>query len=275
MKFSSCVTHPAIINQPFETIVEKFVEFGFDAIDIPGDSERFPPVKVKDILSSYSDKLKTGELTAMMNPSLDLVHPDEKIRRKAIDYVKYCIQAAAEIGSDITHMCFLSYEENLKTTLQQKLDEYARAAVKECCKEAEDYDIEFMVEPLFEGDVSIVNRCDQAVNLLSSALDLDKELLTEGKTRYGLLQDVFHMHCEEKDILSTIESYYPMTYHVHVADHPRGLDFDREDSLFVKDALKKYKQLNYNRLVSFESFADGISLETLGNSLKTLKNQLK
>jgi sugar phosphate isomerase/epimerase len=69
MKYSSCITNPSIISQPFEKILNSFVEAGFDGIDIPGEKDLYPVDKIKPILDTYSNRIKIAELTAAINPN--------------------------------------------------------------------------------------------------------------------------------------------------------------------------------------------------------------
>ena len=270
MKYSTCIV---IYKEPLTQVLDALVSAGFDAVDIPGDKERFSPKTVKPILESYSNKLKIGEVTACINPDRDLVNPDVKLRKKAVDYIKYCIQTASDLGVNLTHMCFITNPKNLNETPREKLENWGKESIKECAKFAQDHSVNLMLEPLFKQDTTIVNTADQAVQLFSGALGLDPEqfLSPEKNKQFGLLLDIFHMHHEEKDLLQTISKYIKITYHTHVADHPRGLDFSRADSKFVSDAIKKLKQLKYNRYVSFETFDEHFQLNTLKTALDSLK----
>ena len=271
MKYSSCITNPSIIDLPFSKILQAFVDAGFDAVDIPGDPKRFPVKMIEKEMTSFSDRIKIGEITAAMNPSLDLIHPSESVRTKAIEYVKYCIDAAAQLGS-FTHFCFLSFPENLEKNPRERLESLAIGSIKKMAGYAEKVDVRLLIEPLFKGDVSLINRCEQAVSIYSRALGMNDEEFIKGKHKFGLLQDLFHMHNEEPNFMETLKKYNSITYHVHVADSPRGLDFTRSDSKFVSEAIKELKRLNYPHLLSFESFDPKFDLESLSASLKTLKS---
>jgi sugar phosphate isomerase/epimerase len=271
MKYSSCITNSPLFSQNFEEIIEKFVNFGFDGIDIPGDQINYPIQRIKPILESYSDKIQVAELTACMNPTLDLIHPDPSKRKKAVDYIKYCIETASELGNNLTHMCFLSFQENFDKNSRETLEKLAVNSIAECSKHAENLGVTLLIEPLFKGDVSLINRCDQAIDLLARAINMDPSEILRGGTKFGLLQDIFHMHHEEKDLLSTVEKYSNITYHVHVADHPRGLDFTRADSAFVAQTIKKLKSLKYAHYISFETFDDAWTLDKYEMALKNLR----
>ncbi len=271
MKYSSCITNPSIINHSFPEILQSFIDAGFDAIDIPGDPEKFPVKKIQEGLDSVKGKIRLGEITAAMNPGLDLIHPSESNRTKAINYVKYCIDCAQQLGS-FTHFCFLSFPENLEKNPRTQLEKLAIDSIKQLSKYAEKADVRLLIEPLFKGDVSLVNRCEQAVSLYSKALGISEQDFLKGGRNFGLLQDLFHMHNEETDFLGALRTYNKCTYHIHVADHPRGLDFSRQDSGFVAQAIKELKKRNYPHYLSFESFDPNFGLASLKKSLMMLKS---
>ncbi|MHA1339075.1 MAG: sugar phosphate isomerase/epimerase family protein [Promethearchaeota archaeon] len=270
MQFSSCITNPNIIKEPFEKIVEQFISAGFEGIDIPCYKENFAIDKIKPILESYP-ALKVPEITAMINPSRDLVHPDRTKRQIAINYIKECIDVANALEVNLTHMCFISFKDNLEKTNRNTLEKYAIESIRTCAKYAEERHVRLMIEPLFKGDMTIINKCEQAVDLWCKALNIDEESFMT-QNQFGLLQDIFHMHCEEDDLLKAIEKYKKITFHMHVADHLRGLDFLRKDSDFVKEAINLLKKLNYKYFISFETFDKSVSFNTLKEALKTIKS---
>ena len=271
MKYSSCITNSNIINEPLEKILDSFIDAGFDGIDIPGEKDLFPIKKIKPILDSYSDKIKIAELTAAVNPSRDLINPAPKKRKKGIDYIKYCIDTASDLDVNLTHMCFMTNSYNLNNTLHSKLEILAIESIKILSKYAENKGVKLMIEPLFKQDVTLIKTCDKAVILWAKALNTDSDTIMSNPKNFGLLLDIFHMHYKETNLLRSLEKYHHLNYHTHVADHPRGLDFDRRDSKFVEKAIKKLKSLDYKNFISFESFDPSVTLSTLKESLEIIK----
>ncbi len=246
MKYSTCITNDNIFNLSLDKILDSLIHAGFDGVDIPADQKSYSISKIQPILQSYSNKLKIGEITACMNPTRDLIHPEVVRRKIALDYIKYCIITASELGVNFTHFCFLSFPDNLTSNSREVLEKRAIESIKELIKFADDHHVRLLMEPLFKGDVSLINRADQAVDLFSKALNTDPTSFLAGNHNYGLLLDLFHMHHEEPDMFTTLRTYLPITYHVHVADHPRGLDFTRPDSSFVKRGMDILKEKNYS-----------------------------
>ncbi len=269
--FSSCITNANIFGGSLEDIMEKFVAFGFDGIDIPADTEQYPIAKIQPVVESFRNKLPVPEITACMNPTRDLTHPAAANRKKAVNYIKLCVDTAVALNVSSTHLCFISTPELLAKESRPKLESHGVASLQECIKYAQECGVRLLLEPLFKGDNTVVNRCEQAVALFSRALKIDtKEFF--GKTKdYGLLCDLFHMHHEEPDFLGAIRTYAPLIGHAHVADHPRGLDFTRPDSQFVRQGIEQLRASGYEGFVSFESFDSSVNFEGLRQALQVVK----
>ena len=256
---------------PLEVIMEKFVGFGFNGIDIPADVEHYPVAKIQPVIESFRDKICIPEITACINPSRDLTHPRKANRRKAMEYIKLCIDTAVALNVPSTHLCFISTPELLAREPRPRLEDHAVASLRTCMKYAQDCGVRLLLEPLFKGDNTIINRCDQAVALLSRALNISPPELLTMRKECGLLCDLFHMHHEEPDFLEAIRTYAPIIGHVHVADHIRGLDFTRPDSLFVMQGIAELRTRGYEGFISFESFDASVNFETLRRALEVLK----
>ena len=267
LKYASTI---AFYNQPLPQILDVMIEGGFDAIDIPGDLKHYAPDTIRPYLTQVKDQIELGEITGVWGPNRDIINPDMEERKIGINYAMECITIAQELESDLTHMCFMTSPANLETP-RAKLEEYAIIAIKKCFKLAQDYGITLMIEPLFKQDNTLVNTADQAMDLFCRALDIDEETFLRGSDEFGLLLDVFHMHHEEANLLDTLQKYRNVVKHIHIADHPRGLDFSRSDSKFTEEAIHKIQAINYQGLVSFEAIP-AVPLEEIGQALKTLKN---
>jgi sugar phosphate isomerase/epimerase len=271
IRFSSCITNPNIFGAPLEYIMEKFVALGFDGIDIPADAGQYPIAQIQPIVEAFRNKLAIPEITACMNPTRDLMHPTAANRKKAVDYIKLCVDTAVALNVPNTHLCFISTRELLAKEPRLKLESRAVASLQECVRYAQDNGVRILLEPLFKGDNTIINRCEQAVALFSRALKIDPLTFMTKNEEYGLLCDLFHMHREEADFLGALRTYAPIIGHAHVADHSRNLDFTRPDSQFVRQGIEQLRASGYEGFVSFESFDASVNYEGLRQALQIIK----
>lgn len=244
MKYSTTTfLFPAGLAEAFEWVAEA----GFDAIDVPGDVERFPAEAVRELSESYP-KLALGEITGVWGPDKDLLNPRRDLREHALKYASSCVELAAETGSRLTHACFMTYPENL-TGDRERLVARALKALRQLIAEAEDRGVVLMVEPLFKGDVTLVNRVDQALSLWQVALGVDREALDD--LPVGLLLDAYHMFNEEDSISKAVESAGKLVKHVHVADENRGTRFAGPPD-FLVETFRALERVGFAGLVSLE-----------------------
>lgn len=257
------------MGRPLDDIFSTLVDAGFDAIDVPCEPATYPVAAVLEATGSWAPSLRVAEVTACINPGRDLVHPVITNRQAAVTYIKHCIDLAAAIGNCLTHLCFITSPENLHGTPRAVLEGRAIDSIRECHRHAVDAGVRLLVEPLFKDDVTLVTTAGQGISLYARALGVDEDAIGHDNT--GLLLDLFHGHREEVDLQATIEKHARATFHVHVADAIRSLDFSRSDSDFVARGLARFDTLGFAGYASFESFDASVSLESLGHSLATLK----
>ncbi|MHA1733373.1 MAG: sugar phosphate isomerase/epimerase family protein [Promethearchaeota archaeon] len=271
MRYSTTIF---LFEEPLSRILEWLVDAGFDAVDIPGEVDAYPPKLVLDELGPYSGSLDVGEVTGVWGSERDLVSPDRTTRARALEYAKSCIRMAHELGSNLTHVCFMTNPHNLDNTPREKLLELAASATKECYDYAREYGVTLMIEPLYEKDVTPVNRAEQAVDVWCRALGVGASELASRDL--GLLLDLFHMHHEEPSIPAAFEKYGDLVRHVHVADAGRGIEF-KGDTSFVEKAFRSLEAMNYGGLVSFEPipvrFDPGVDLKHALGKLKEFEKQ--
>nr|MDO8119188.1 TIM barrel protein [Candidatus Sigynarchaeota archaeon] len=167
MLFSTTITNPNIMNTSLDRILNILIEAGFDAVDLPGEPDLFPLATLKQAMNVYSGRIDVAEITACINPTRDLMNPDKIVRRKAVDYVKYCIDVASELGVNLTHACFITTPVILKRTGNAVLERNAIDSLKELARYAIDSGVKLMLEPLFSGDNTIVKTARDATALFS------------------------------------------------------------------------------------------------------------
>jgi sugar phosphate isomerase/epimerase len=238
-------------DAPLPQVLEWVRDAGGAVVDIPSDVNRFPPDQVRQAFESVDRAPRLGELTGVWGPHLDLLSPDAAMRQLAQDYMDTSIVQAAEIGADLTHICFMTSPENLAGP-RPKLEEMAADALRHALGLAEEVGITLLVEPLFQRDVSLINTADQAVRLWSLATGIDEGTVIEGGAGAGLLLDIFHMHHEEVDLLGTLDRMKKIIRHVHIADHDRDIVFG-DNSAFAKEAIQRLNQNGYQGAVTLES----------------------
>jgi D-psicose/D-tagatose/L-ribulose 3-epimerase len=216
---------------------------GFDAIELPlEDPSDWSASEVRPILEDVG--LKAG-VCAAMGPGRDLTSINVEDVTSTQDYLRACIDEAAEIGATVVAgpmysptgqtgaIEFFERERMLAMLIRNLLPVIAHAEVK---------GVRLAIEPLNRFETSLFNTIEQTMRLIEM---VDHPSL-------GLLLDTFHMNIEERDIGAAIRRAGKKLYHFHACGNDRGapgndgIDWDS-----VRTALN---DVGYTGMVSIESF---------------------
>jgi len=134
---------------------------------------------------------------------------DEKTRRTAVDRIKSHLPFAA--AADAPVIIGLIRGRSGPGVNKDMAGALLIEALVECAAGAEQAGVRLALEPINSEETDLVNDVEQGLELLEQ---VDSPAL-------GLLADTYHMHREEKDIISALEQYKGRLFHVHVADSNR------------------------------------------------------
>ena len=148
-------------------------------------------------------------------PDRDLSHEDPAVRATGIDYVKRCVDLAAELGAP--HFVGPMYSAVGKTRLLDPGERAAQRALaveslKHVADYAADHDVALAVEPLNRFETDLVNTAEQALELLDLV----------GSVQLGVLLDTFHMNIDEKSIGDAVRLVGDRLLQVHTCENDRG-----------------------------------------------------
>ena len=231
-----------IWTYPFDPkIIPRVDEIGFDGIEVPIERpELFDVKKTKDILSTT--KLVCSSICAVVGEDRDLTSADKSVRDNAIKYLKFCVDVATELGTDIVVGC--SYAPVGKVYFEDKEAAWKLSveSFREVAKYALDRGIYMGVEPLNRYETSLIN-------LVSTALKYIEDVgLDNVKVQY----DTYHANIEEKSFKDSIKLAGDKLYHVHACENDRGAP--GSGHIPWDEIASALKEINYNRWLVIESF---------------------
>ena len=194
-------------------LVKHVADLGFDALEICVED----PTRVSaPTIREAAEEAGTGlSVCGAFGPDRDVSHEDSERRQIGIDYLKFCVDLAAEIGS--SNVVGPMYSATGKTRLlsegqrEQQRDRAARS-LRDAGFYAAERGVGLAVEPLnrFETDF---------VNVVEQGLDLCERI---GLENVGLLLDTFHMNIEEKSIPDAVRAAGSRLFHFHACENDRG-----------------------------------------------------
>jgi len=185
---------------------------------------------------------------------LSISHPNEYIRRLAIENLKECIIFASKINAKYVSIGLIrgkiihsSFEDGLKNIIKSLI---------ECGKYAEEYNISLLIEPENRYETSYIHTVQDGIKILEEI----------GMGNLGLMIDTYHMNIEEPNIEKAVKNASKKLLHVHLADNNRlapGMGhFD------FKSFIKCLKEVGYDSFL-------GIEVDPLPSLDIAIKNGIK
>ena len=226
-------------------ILERVASLGYKGVELIGEPKDYDPKEVNNLIEG--EGLLISTITGMypgtgQDELRALSHFEEKERRKAIDYVKSCIDLANQVGaynvvvapSPVGYLSyFKSKEDDRKWAIDslQRLSEYA-----------ENKRVVLTIESINRYEVSLINTLDEAI-------DMAKEC---NNSFVKIMGDTFHMQIEEDDgIPNAIRRAGNKWFkHLHAADNTRVAP--GKGTMEWKEIIRALYDINYEGAISLE-----------------------
>jgi sugar phosphate isomerase/epimerase len=226
---------PFVFWDDLEEGCRKAASLGFDGVEIfAPDAATLEQPTLKKLLDEHGLHLAAaGTGAGWLKHKLTLTSPDVSIRRRAIDFIRSIINAAAALGAPAIIGSMQGQREgdgSLKALYDalRELDEAARSA-----------NVQLLFEPLNRYETNLMNSVADAAPLL--------RVLHLSNTK--VLADLFHMNIEEPDIALAIRRARAVG-HVHFADSNRwAVGYGHTDMAPIVAALR---DIGYDGYVSAE-----------------------
>lgn len=195
------------------SLIDKVRDFGFDYIEICIEDPR--TIDTQSILKRLEQTGIQALICGAFGPERDISSEDTRIRATGLDYIKTCIDIAAELRSPLVSGPM--YSATGKTRLlsdAEKKQQWTWAV--ENMRQAADYaaerGIKLAVEPLNRFETDFLNTVEQGLTFFDQI----------GKNNVGFLIDTFHMNLEEKSIPDAIRRAGAKVFNFHSCENDRG-----------------------------------------------------
>ncbi|GAA2116878.1 sugar phosphate isomerase/epimerase family protein [Actinomadura alba] len=218
--------------------------FGADAVELPVEElDDWDPVAARKVLDDNG--LTAAAVCAVIPPGRDLVAADPPTVARAQDYLRRCIDAAAQVGAPVVAgPMYAGVGRTWRMDPGERALHYAelRAALEPVAEHAHAAGVRLAVEPLNRYETSLLNTVAQAMEALDG-------LPTE---TVGLALDVYHMNIEEHDLVRPVAAAGSRIAHVQVCANDRGAP--GTDHLDWTGFLTALRDAGYTGSLSIESF---------------------
>lgn len=217
--------------------------YGYDVIEVCIED---PAIITGKAIREYAQKYGLEvSICGAFGPDRDLSHPDAEVRQRGIDYVKACIDIAAEVGSpNVAGPMYAPTGQTRMLTDEQRSAQLVRAAasIAECAHYASQHGVALAVEPLNRFETDLINTVEQALNLCDLV----------DAPNVGLLLDTFHMNIEEKSLGEAIRRAGDRVFHFQVSENDRGTP--GSGHVPWEEVFTALQDINYQGQIVVESF---------------------
>lgn len=201
---------PSWSNETLDCI-DRAADLGFDLIEVPlMELDTVDPEAIRDRL----DAVGIGAVTSTAcDEARDPTAEDEAGRRAAVEYLKGCVKATAEMGADIfTGVTYSALGRRIDRMPGQQYWDRAAAALKETAQYAAEFGVTVGIEPVNRYETFLVNTGEQALRLA--------EMVAEPNVKVHL--DAYHMNIEEENFYEATVAAVPHLCHFHLSESHRG-----------------------------------------------------
>jgi D-psicose/D-tagatose/L-ribulose 3-epimerase len=222
-------------------ILAKLKETGFDGVEVPlfeGDVAHFKTIRRE------LDNLGLGCTTVTVaTPDANPISPDTKIRKAAVDRLKWAIERTKALGGEVMagpyHSPLAVFSGQGPTE-----DEKKRAAdvLRQAADEAQKAGVMLAIEYL--------NRFE--CYFLTTAVEARALVKQVSHPNFRSMYDTFHAHIEEKNVRQTITQFADSIAHVHISENDRGTPGTGQVNW--GETFRALRQIHYDRWLIIESF---------------------
>jgi sugar phosphate isomerase/epimerase len=214
---------------------------GYDGISLKGEPDQYDPEATKQLVRRYGLEVASIDgIYPWPTDERDLSNPEERVRKRAVEYVNRCTDLASKMGAPLVVVVPSPVGKTKTLATKRKEWEWAVESVRKVAEYALQKGIEVAVEPINRYETHLINNCEQA-------LEFVKEVAVENTK---IMLYCFHMNIEEADPAAAIRRAGRMLIHVHVADSNRQ-SVGRGHTDF-KAIMRSLKEIGYERYLAME-----------------------
>jgi D-psicose/D-tagatose/L-ribulose 3-epimerase len=220
---------------------------GFDILEISAENPDLIDSKIANEI--LKENQLEGIICGAFGPDRNICSQDPKIRENAKSYIRWLIDAASVIGSEV--ICGPMYSSVGKDHLEDsesrnKEWDLAVSGIREMADYGSATGVKLAIEPLNRFETDMINVVSQG----------NKFIADVGRKNLGFHLDTFHMHLEEKNSADAIRLAGDRIFHFHACENDRGVPGTGQ--VHWKEIAQALKEINYAGPVVIESFTSQV-----------------
>ena len=230
------------IEEDLYPTIEKIKSTGYDGIEIPiGEGD----VNYYRNMGKLCDKLdlRRTSVTSLFDDG-NPVSPDPSVRKTAVEQMRWRIDMAAEMGSEVIggpfHSAFASFSGHPPT--QEERNRSAQV-LHQAAEYAATHNIVLTPEALNRFECYLFNTMDDISELIKKV----------DHPNLRLIYDTHHAHIEEKNVESTLKKHGDIIAHVHISESDRGTPGNGQ--VRWEETFANLVKIGYDGWLTIEAFS--------------------
>ncbi|MFQ5709346.1 MAG: 5-keto-L-gluconate epimerase [bacterium] len=194
-----------------ETNILKIANLGYDGVELAvRDPRLLDSQYLSRLLSEHNLEVPAvGTGQAYGEEELSFTHPEEKLRRQAVERIKAQIDFASHFKAQVIIGLIRGRVED--GVSREKAEHWLFEALSECANYASSVGVKLAMEPINRYETNLIVTVAEGLHLIERI----------GSESLGLLMDTFHMNIEEPSLEASIRAAGDKIFHCHVADSNR------------------------------------------------------
>jgi D-psicose/D-tagatose/L-ribulose 3-epimerase len=238
---SPCTTRDVIALAPHVK------EIGFDIFELSVENPTL--IDVPEVKKALSDHGLSAIVCGAFGPDRDLASETPQFVENSRTYIKWLIDAAAELGSPV--VCGPMYSSVGKAHLEDasaRKAEWDRSVnnIRDLARYAKPLGVSLALETLNRFETDMLNVVSQGLEFIHQT----------GMENVGFHLDTFHMHLEEKNSGDAIRAAGKKIFHFHACENDRGVPGSGQ--VHWDEVAKALKDVHYDGPVVIESFTSQV-----------------
>ena len=259
MKIGMCMfLWTTSVGRKHEKLLRDIRQTGFDGVEIPifeGKPDDYR--RLGDLLDRIG--LERTAVSAMGDPAMNLISPDQSTRRRGIDYMKWAIDCAEALGaktlSGPLHSTLGQFSGNGPTAAELKRSVSSQRAIGD---HAGKHGVTIGLEALNRFECYLVNTMD----------DLAAHIDAIGHPNIRAMYDTFHSNIEEADPIGAFTRNRDRIVHVHISENDRGVP--GRGNIPWAETFRALRENGYDGWLTIEAF--GRALKDLAAATKVWRD---
>lgn len=200
-----------VFRDKLEISLAKAARLGYDGVELALlDPQQVDRRRIRAALAEHGlglPVISTGQVFS--EGKVWFTHPEERIRRAAVERIKGLIDLAAEFGAMVNIGRVRGYIHEGET--HEVAEGRFLAGLAECADHAAGAGVTMILEPVNRYEINYINSVPQAVAALGKL----------GRPNVKVMPDTFHMNIEDVSITGSLAAASALVGYVHLADSNR------------------------------------------------------